>query len=435
MTAKAQVGRRDFVKLVGGAGLLAMAGGTALKGADAPKAPADAAAEKPLIDGTPAVFAPTADAATIVWTVNGAARGWVEYGTDPEKLDMRSGGDPMGYTPHDERVLKVRLRGLAPGTRYWWRGACVALAPASPKASSQNPPKEPPPQYTAVYSFRTLAPSARESSFIMWNDTHENPKILEGLGRMAAEDAGVRQPDFLLWNGDITKRNINDASLIPGTFVHPIGGVDLAKGPPVFLTRGNHDVRGTWANKVIDYVDFPDTHEGGVARPFYAFRSGPLGAIVLDTGEDKPDRHSSFRGLAAFEPLIAEQARWLEKIIERPDIKNAPVKVVFCHIPLRWTNEKPQDYFAKPAGFDRYSKRGREAWSATLVKWGVRVIISGHVHRWTHIPADDKFPYAQITSGGSATESARLLRGRVTEKDLRVTVHKLDGSEVASLVF
>lgn len=430
-----QVGRRDFVKLMGTAGLMAAAGATIAKAADGSKAQAGAAADaKPLIDGTPAVFAPTENSAVVVWTVSGAARGWVEYGTDPKKLNMRSGGDALGYTPHDDRVLKVRLTGLAAGTRYWWRAASLALAPGSAKAGSSNPPPEPPPVYTDVYSFATLSSSATETTFVQWNDTHENLETIKRLSALTA-GAGVKQPDFLVWNGDITQRNNNEAHLIPTTYVHPAGVVDLAKGPPIFLTQGNHDVRGVWANKVIDYTDYPDTHEGGVARSYYAFRSGPLGAIVLNTGEDKPDRHPSFRGLVAFEPLIEEQARWLEKIIERPEMKNAPVKVVFCHIPLRWTDERVQDYYAKPAGFDRYSKRGRDAWHASLVKWGVRVVISGHVHRWKHIPPSSEFPYAQITGSGPETNSARLIRGHVTAKGIKLTTYDMNGHEADSVSF
>lgn len=434
MMKQTHVGRRDFVKLVGGAGLLAAAGGSIVRGADAPKAEAAAGPEKPLIRSTPAVFAPTEDSVCIVWTLNGAARGWVEYGTDPKNLNLRSGGDGRGYTPHDDRVIKVRLRKLAPGTRYWWRAASIPLAPGSAKAGSSNPPKEPAPVYTAVYSFTTLSASASETSFVVWNDTHQSLPTIKRLSAMTAGE-GAPKADFLVWNGDITQRNNNEAHLIPDTYVHPAGVVDLAKGPPVFLTDGNHDVRGVWANKVIDYVDYPDTHEGRGSRSFYAFRSGPLGAIMLNTGEDKPDRHSSFRGLVAFEELIEEQARWLEKVIERPDIKNAPVKVAFCHIPLRWTNEKPQDYFAKPAGFDRFSKRGRDAWNASLVKWGVRVVISAHVHAWKHIPASAEFPYAQITGGGPQMERARLIRGHVTSSGLKLTATDMTGKEIAALTF
>ncbi|MDR2674561.1 MAG: metallophosphoesterase [Opitutaceae bacterium] len=427
MKTKTNIKRRSFVKLIGAAGTLAASGGAGAlaRAAETPGEKGLAAAPRPLVDGTPAVFAPAAHSATIAWTVNRAALGWVEYGASADRLDLKGGGDADGFTPHDERILKVRLQGLAAGTRYWWR--CVTRE-LTDKGDA------PPPVASRIYSFSTLAPAAAETRFVMWNDTHDRE---ETLARLAALTQGGDAPpaDFLMWNGDIVRRNNTDASMIPGVYVHPRGGVDLAKGPPVLLTRGNHDVRGLWANKVGDFVDFPDTHEGGARRPFYAFRSGPLGAIVLDTGEDKPDRHPSFYGTAAFEPLIAEQARWLEKIIERPDLKNAPVKAVFCHIPLRWVDEKPQDYFAKPAGFDRFSRRGRDAWHASLVKWGARVIISGHVHRWTHIPADSAFPYAQVTGSGPEPERARLIRGHVTKAGIKLAAFDMDGREVAAVAF
>lgn len=414
------------MKLIGAAGTLAAAGGAATlaRAAEAPEKK-EGASSQPLTDGTPAVFAPTAHSATIVWTVSRAALGWVEYGASADRLDKRSGGGTDGFVPHDERVLKVRLTGLAAGTRYWWRCVTRELT-----ASGEAPP----PVASQVYSFSTLAPEAAETRFVMWNDTHDHE---ETLARLAGLTQGGDAPpdDFLMWNGDIVRRNNTDAAMIPGVYVHPRGGVDLAKGPPVLLTRGNHDVRGLWANKVGGFVDFPDTHEGGARRPFYAFRSGPLGAIALDTGEDKPDRHPSFRGTAAFEPLIEEQARWLEKVIERPELKTAPVKVVFCHIPLRWIDERPQDYFAKKAGFDRFSKRGRDAWHASLVKWGARVVISAHVHRWTHIPADSTFPYAQITGGGPELERARLIRGHATSAGLKLTVRDMDGREIDAVQF
>ena len=435
MNTNAQIDRRDFAKLLGAAGLLATTGRItrAAETNTAPSAKAPAASPRAPIAGTPAVFAPAADSATIVLPLNAPARGWIEFGTSPGNLDQRSDGDALGFTPHDDRVLKIRLRGLAPGTRYWWRAACVALAPAAASAHSSNPPKEPTPVYTATYSFATLAPAAAETNFVVWNDTHNHKDTLARLAGLTSGTDATTRPDFLFWNGDIAASNNNETALIPQYYVHPAGVVDLAKGPPVFLARGNHDSRGLWANKVLDYVDFPVARETDAPRPYYAFRSGPLAAIVLETGEDKPDRHPSFRGLVAFEPLIAEQARWLEKIIERPDIKNAPVKIVFCHLPLRWIDETPQDYFATPAGFDRFSKRGRDAWHASLVKWGARAVISAHVHRWTHIPATAVFPYAQITGGGADSATARLLRARVTASEIKLTACDLTGRETAAV--
>ncbi|HTU99807.1 MAG TPA: hypothetical protein VMF13_04660, partial [Luteitalea sp.] len=124
-----------------------------------------------------------------------------------------------------------------------------------------------------------------------------------------------------------------------------------------------------------DVVATPST------RPFYAFRSGPLAAICLHTGEDKPDSHPSFGGRVAFDALRQEQADWLAGVIQEPAFRDAPYRMVFCHIPLRWLDESPQDYAA--TGFDRHSGRSRAAWHRSLVEWRTQLVVSGHTHTGT----------------------------------------------------
>ena len=390
--------RRHFLAAMGVAGAAAWAGRTP---AQAEEAVASVAPAAPIeaVDGTPVVYAPTASGATVVWTLKAPARGWVEYGESRQLGRVfRSTGD--GFVPHGERVIRARLRGLQPGRRYWWRGVTVPLAGGEPEVSP-------------VYSFRTLDPVAAETRFAVWNDTHDRAETLRKLH----EATRAEPADFLVWNGDVSN-NIEKPEVIPGLYVHP-READLAECPPVVFSRGNHDVRGLWANRVSEFVDFP----GG--RPFYAFRSGPLAAIVLDTGEDKPDGHPSFRGLAAFEPLIAEQKRWLARVTQRPEIKSAPFRLVFCHIPLRWTDEKAVDY--DKGGFDWFSRRGREAWQPTLARWGAQAVVSGHMHRWACLPATSEFPYEQIVGGGPKPDSATLIRGSVTERELKLAIRDLDG--------
>lgn len=444
-TPQTPIARRDFAKLLGATGLLATTGVAALAARAASAARREAYKERSsaaptktntLINATPAVYAPATDSATIIWTLNAPARGWVEYGTDPRNLTQRSGGDPFGFTPHDERILKVRLRALAPATRYYWRAAAVPLPPLAPGATMNALPPEPPPAYTPVYSFTTLAPDAPETHFAIWNDTHLDKDTLTRLAALTTGKNTVfppgAPPAFLLLNGDITTSN-NNPALFPDTYLHPAGVVDLAKGPPVFLARGNHDISGLWANKLTDYIDFPDTHENRVQRPYYAFRSGPLAALVLDSGHPRPDNTPSHRGLLSLEPLIAEQTRWIETITQRPDIKNAPIKIAFCHLPLRWPDDRAQEALADTENTDYKRVHGRNQWHAPLVKWGVRAIISGHTHRWAHIPADADYPYAQIIGGGPNPKQARLLRCHCTTKTLRITAHTMDGAESATV--
>ncbi|MDR2980925.1 MAG: metallophosphoesterase [Puniceicoccales bacterium] len=392
--------RRHFINTLGVTGTLAAVGGlTGSLGA----APNSSGKEdgKPFLNGTPAVFAPTKNSITVVWTLNSPALVWVEYG-ETEQLGKVAGSDAYGYVPHDERVVKVRLQGLKPGTRYYWRSVAKPL-----RGSTETRSK--------IYTCKTLDDTASSVKFSVWNDTHDNAETIQKLHARVRGGAD----DFLLWNGDVSN-NVNRIDMIPGLYVSP-KGVDLAEGPPILMTRGNHDVRGIWSNKMSDYVDFPGN------RPFYAFRVGPVAVIALDTGEDKPDSHPSFQGVAAFEPLIKEQAAWLEEVIRRPEMRDAPYRVVFCHIPLRWLKEEQPDY--DKGGFDHVSLRGRAAWGDALMRWGMQVVISGHTHRRAWIPPNTEFPYGQLVGGGPRMDGATIIRGSADGTKLRLVVESAkDGS-------
>lgn len=390
--------RRTFLATMGVASVAAATRETVLK-ADEPPRQVESTLTTRLVGGTPAVFALRDTGATLVWEINTPARGWVEYG-ESRDLGLVFRSDEFGFVPHGERVIKVKLRGLKPGTQYWWRSVTVLLSGSEPEVSP-------------VYSFRTLNPTASETRFAVWNDTHDHKETIVKL----REFTQAVPSDFLVWNGDVSN-NIENVSVIPGLYIHP-DRVNLSDGPPIFFSRGNHDVRGLYANQLPDYIDFPGH------RSFHAFRSGPLAVIVLDTGEDKPDRHPTFRGIAAFEPMIQEQKRWLARVIQRPAIKNAPYRLMFCHIPLRWSTEKEVDY--DHGGFDWFSRRGREAWNESLVKWGAQAVISGHMHQWACLPKTAEFPYDQIVGGGPQISNATVIRGLANDQEMKITIQGLDG--------
>lgn len=390
--------RRKFLATVGLATSAGILGGTpkpiAVMGGESQFPPG----KKSLFNGTPAVFAPVADGFTVSCPLGGAALVWLEYG-ETEALGTLAKGDAHGFVPHDDAVVKIRLNGLRPGTRYYWRAHAKPLL-GGPVVS------------TKTYSTQTLNPNAQKVAFTVWNDTHDNVQVIRRL-----HDVRDPQSDFLLWNGDVSN-NVDKRKLLPALYVSP-PGVDLAEGAPIFTVRGNHDVRGIWANKVADYVDFP----GGL--PYYAFRAGPLGVIVLDTGEDKPDNHPSFNGVAAFESLIRKQAAWLKQAIASPGLCDAPYRVLFCHIPLRWHREQCPDYAR--GGFDHVSLRGRAAWKDALVRWKTQVVISGHTHRHAWFAPKPGVPFAQLVGGGRKQGDATHIQGRATADEFCLTTKNLDG--------
>jgi hypothetical protein len=127
----------------------------------------------------------------------------------------------------------------------------------------------------------------------------------------------------------------------------------------------------------------------------------------------------------AFEALRAEQALWLAEVIRRPEFRDAPYRLVFCHIPLRWRNETPPDY--TKGGFDHFSARSRAAWHDSLVAWKTQLIISGHTHNHAWLPADEKFPYAQIVGGGPLPRAATWMEATADATAFNLKVRNLNG--------
>lgn len=381
--------RRDFL------GKVTIGAAAGVTGITTSVADTKIANEPPLVRTPAAVMAPRADGVDIVWAVSRLACGSVEWKSAAGESGVAA-ADRFGFVPQGDQILRVRLSGLKAGTTYQFR----ALTRASEGDASDAGPWK---------SFRTLDPSVATSEFVVWNDTHEHAETLRQL------HAATPRGDFLLWNGDTCNNWVREDLLVP-TLLHP-AGQDVTVDRPLLLTWGNHDVRGIWAFKMPELAATPND------LPYYAFRSGPIAVICLHTGEDKPDDHPSFGGRVAFDQLRQEQAAWLAETIRRPDLRDAPYRVVFCHIPLRWTVEQSANYAA--GGYDAFSRRSRDAWHAALVAWKAQVVISGHTHQAAYLPASAEFPYAQLVGGGPDLNNATWIEGQADAVALRLVVKNL----------
>lgn len=365
-----------------------------------PTSPESIAAATPLVRTPLVVMAPRSDGFEAVWAVSRLARGHLEWQGD-DGVSHTVASDPFGFVPQSNNVLRVRLTGLRAGATYRVRAHTFAAGESEAVISPWK-------------SVRTLDAHAASSRFVMWNDTHQNDESLRAL------HAATPAADFLLWNGDTCNDWKSEDLLVP-VLLNP-GGCDITADRPLLLTFGNHDVRGAHAFRMPELIATPQ------GRPFYAFRSGPVAVICLHTGEDKPDNHPSFQGRVAFDALRAEQAAWLAETIRRPDLRDAPYRVVFCHIPLRWTDESPQDYANR--GYDRHSGRSRAAWHDSLVAWKAQIILSGHTHQPAWLPPTDAFPYGQLIGGGPQPARATWTEAVANAAELRFEMRTLDGQVV-----
>lgn len=371
----------------------------------------DDAARRAVVTSAPVVMAPRSDGFEVVWGVSRLARGVLEWRRlDDAGLAVESGvarAGAFGMVPQGDRVLRVRMSGFAPGDLVEVRTITDAIArPGSHHESAWK-------------RVRVLDPTAAEARIAVWNDTHQHAATLRAL------DAATPAVDLLVWNGDLCNDWTDDDSFT-ATVLDP-EGLDITAGRPLTIVVGNHDVRGTWAYRLEEYVATPE------GRPYSAFRVGPIACVVLHTGEDKPDDHPTFEGRVAFEPLRALQAEWLREATARPEIRDAPYRLVFCHIPLRWTDESPVDY--ERGGYDWYSRMSRDAWHDALVAWGAQLIVSGHTHEPALLDATPAFPYGQLVAGGpdrdpASPEAATWTEAVADASGLVVTSRDLDGGIV-----
>jgi hypothetical protein len=219
--------RRAFLKFAGAGGWLAATwpSWTQIASSDAP--PAGLA-----FTTSPVLQNPSATAMTISIGVNGPSTAWVEYG-ETEQLGRTATGARHGLNPYDPRVHHVRLEGLRPGQRHFYR---VRACPVDFRTAYDIRRGEA--ITTGVFGFRTFDPRAREVRFAVWNDTHENATT---LGRLRERTAPGR-PDFLVWNGDVTNDNYRPDAMVEHYL--GAGGQPFTRETPLLFVRGNHDTRG-----------------------------------------------------------------------------------------------------------------------------------------------------------------------------------------------
>lgn len=95
---------------------------------------------------------------------------------------------------------------------------------------------------------------------------------------------------------------------------------DLTKGTmPIIYTRGNHEIRGTEAIKLADYL--------GMDSFYFTTSIGDYDIFVLDSCEDKADSHPEYGGMVDYKQYRTEMVNWLNGIENDDNDKT----IVFSH--------------------------------------------------------------------------------------------------------
>ena len=268
----------------------------------------------------------TDDGFTVVWTTTMDAASWVEVAPDdgshfyaaerPKYYDSHIGKRRIG------RLHRVRVEGLAPGTTYRYRimqqgvlcdqgNKRVVLGEGYGSDILKHKP------YTAT----TLDGRKEQTEFWVVNDIHTQDSIF----RLLLEGVGKAKPDFVCFNGDMLSSMESEKQLFEG-YLNSAAELLTPAGIPIFATRGNHENRGSFSPRFLDY--FP-TSTGEV---YYTFRQGPAYFVVLDCGEDKPDSDIRYYGLSTTDAYREQEARWLKGVVESEEYRSAPLHIVVLHM-------------------------------------------------------------------------------------------------------
>ena len=368
---------------------------------------------KPLIGSAPMLqnFAETSIG--VAFAVNDLANGYVLIGERKDLKDARKvlcGGYRLADI--DDRVIQVRITGLKPATKYYYRIGADRIHYGGGYDMKVLGNEED----LRVYSFTTAGKDLK-GKFCVINDTHVRwPAIGAELDKIA-EIA----PACVIWNGDASNTEEKLENLVNIYLDHSLERKDYAAEIPYLFCPGNHDSRGR-ANRHLEKV--------------WMYRQ-PEERDVRDTAEDKLDTNPRFAGLFKSAEYREAQTAWLRDALKRPEIASAPYLVAFCHIPLFDDDPSHNPGDVAPDDTDpRYTtdyaywqRTCGNMWGPLLNEAGCQVLIVGHLHRYRYYAPGADRCWAQLVGGGRDMKEGpgfpTVIEGKVMGDRLRLTVHNI----------
>jgi len=299
----------------------------------------------------PSVFDCGNEYYAVVWATSAKGSGCVKYtynGEEKTIWDESAGIIKTDDTVHSVLVPKEELQGNKYKVVSQYVGYKFGYNAGRGKTIESK-----------EYSFGGI-PKDDGIKFLSISDIHYMEKEMKKSLEYFADE----KPDFVVMLGDITS-TLETKSQFTDYFLKDAAYLSKSEIPIVY-TRGNHETRGEFGAELIDYLPTETDNF------YYTFDFGSLGAIVLDSGEDKEDSHPEYDGLVNFEEYREKEYNWLTSL-EKSEFENSRYKLVFSHDPII------SDYFGKD-------------WTKPLKDLEMDLIIGGHHHKSEFIEAEGEIP-------------------------------------------
>ena len=330
---------------------------------------------------------------TIVWVTDVPGISYVEMATDStdhfySKTRKRYYAAEAGRRILTDSVHCVRIRGLKPDSKYRYRVVTQALkdwcnddwVTLGGLAWSDVWKKKP-------YEFKTYPAKPREITFLVLNDIHERPQFMKEL----CKNVDLKKLDFVLLNGDMSNR-IRSQKHIMDAYLDTCVSM-FATDVPLFFNRGNHELRGEFADYLNRY--FP-TNNGKYYRLQHV---AGVDFLFIDSGEDKPDADLEYCGIVECDQYREEQKRWLRSLQEEKKIGKYPI-VVFSHMPPTLKNWHGPLHM-------------QETLTPELNKMNVSVMLSGHLHRFDYQEPNEIINFPNLVNSNNTYLLCHIANGKM----------------------
>ena len=330
---------------------------------------------------------------TIVWVTDVPGISYVEMATDStdhfySKTRKRYYAAEAGRRILTDSVHCVRIRGLRPDSKYRYRVVTQALkdwcnddwVTLGGLAWSDVWKKKP-------YEFKTYPAKPREITFLVLNDIHERPQFMKEL----CKNVDLKKLDFVLLNGDMSNR-IRSQKHIMDAYLDTCVSM-FATDVPLFFNRGNHELRGEFADYLNRY--FP-TNNGKYYRLQHV---AGVDFLFIDSGEDKPDADLEYCGIVECDQYREEQERWLRSLQEEKKIGKYPI-VVFSHMPPTLKNWHGPLHM-------------QETLTPELNKMNVSVMLSGHLHRFDYQEPNEVINFPNLVNSNNTYLLCHIANGKI----------------------
>lgn len=347
---------------------------------------------------------PSPDGMTVMWLTNVPCRSWVEYGTDRGNM-KRARSYVEGEMMANNKINRIRLEGLTPGTKYYYRVVSQEITLYQPYKKEFGDTI-----YSPVHSFTTWDDRKTDFTALVFNDLHDNYALFDKLYAQV-KDLPV---DVVIFNGDCiadvqTQDNaVNSISHYCGV----LGGADV---PTIFI-RGNHETRGAYSMFLWNLLE-----KKGDGHTYGGFNLGDTRFVLLDCGEDKPDDHWVYYDMNDFTHYRQDQAEFLKKEIASKEFKSAAKRILIHHIPIYGRNQ------------DSYNPC-KDLWGEILSKAPFDISLNAHTHRFEYIPTKEDGNNYPVMIGGGPNEKGGVVT--VLQKkgaDMTLKAVNVKGETVLSL--